>query len=161
MQEDWSLARHAALRHNVEMVSKRKKPAKYESSAAVLQAVGLRPTKQRLVLAGWLFDGCDKHVTAEQVRAAAVRMRARVSLATVYNTLNNFTQAGLLRQVVIDGGQVYFDTNTGEHHHLFDENNGCLSDIPATSIRVAQMPKLPHGKNLKRVDIVVRVHSGA
>ncbi|MDR3424257.1 MAG: transcriptional repressor [Alphaproteobacteria bacterium] len=116
----------------------------------------MRPTQQRLALANWLFKGCPKHVTAEQVHAAARKMRAPVSLATVYNTLNHLIEAGLLRQVAI-GGQVYFDTNAGGHHHLFDEKSGRLSDIPATSLRIAGLPRLPHGKALSRVDVVVRV----
>jgi Fur family iron response transcriptional regulator len=132
---------------------------KYDSSATLLQGVGLRPTKQRLVLADWLFDGAPKHVTAEQVRAAAVKMRAHVSLATVYNTLNNFTEAGLLRQVVIDGGQVFFDTNTDDHHHIFDENTRCLTDITSTAVRVGNLPKLQPGKALSRIDVFVRVKS--
>jgi len=132
---------------------------KYDSSAALLQAAGLRPTTQRIALATWLFDGCDKHVTAEQTYEAAVKMRARVSLATIYNTLNCFTEAGLLRQVVIDGGQIYFDTNTHAHHHLFDEDTGFLTDIPASSVQVAQLPQMPQGKTLSRVDVVVRVHA--
>ncbi|MGB9153111.1 MAG: iron response transcriptional regulator IrrA [Alphaproteobacteria bacterium] len=130
---------------------------KYDSAAALLQGAGLRPTKQRLVLAEWLFDGCDKHVTAEQVHEAAVKMRVPVSLATVYNSLNHFIAAGLLRHVAIDGGHVYFDTNTDDHYHLFDENSGWLTDIPASAVRLAQLPKLPQGKRLSRVDVVVRV----
>lgn len=142
------------------MNSKNKSPrGKYVASAAFLQAVGLRPTKQRLALAAWLFDGRDKHVTAEQVHKAAVKLRASVSLATVYNTLNHFQAAGLLRQIAIDGGQVYFDTNTGDHHHLFDEGTGCLTDIPAEAVKLSSMPKLPQGKKLSRVDIVVRIDS--
>ena len=146
------------------MHSKQKKnEEKYVSSAALLQAsalllqkAGLRPTRQRIALANWLFDGCDKHVTAEQTYEASVK---GISLATVYNTLNSFTEAGLLRQVVIDGGQVYFDTNTSAHHHLFDEDSGRLTDIPAGAVRVAQLPSMPRGKILSRVDVIVRVHA--
>lgn len=130
---------------------------KYDSSAALLQGAGLRPTRQRLALANWLFDGADKHVTAEQVHAAAQRLRVPVALATVYNTLNHFVAAGFLRPTTIDNGQVYFDTNTGDHHHLYDENTGALTDIPASALRLAQLPKLPAGKRLARVDIVLRV----
>ncbi len=127
----------------------------------LLQDAGLRPTKQRLALAALLFDGCDKHVTAEQVHAAIARAKAKVSLATVYNTLNHFRASGLLRQVVVDGGQAYFDTNIGAHHHIFDENTGLLTDIPAASVRVSHLPKLPQGKKLAQVDIVLRVQSNA
>jgi Fur family iron response transcriptional regulator len=142
------------------MNSKQKHSAKkYEGAAQLLQGVGLRPTRQRLDLAEYLFDGCDKHVTAEQVHAIAVKKHMSVSLATIYNTLNNFTAAGLLHQVAIDGGQIYFDTNVGNHYHLFDEKNGSLTDIPASSVRIAQLPKLPKDKVLSRIDVVVRVHS--
>ncbi|MDE2029725.1 MAG: transcriptional repressor [Alphaproteobacteria bacterium] len=130
---------------------------KHDRLTALLQGAGLRPTRQRLALAGWLFDGCDKHVTAEQVHAAALKQRVHVSLATVYNTLNAFMGAGLLRQVAVDGGQIYFDTNTGDHHHIFDEDSGHLTDIAASSLRVSHLPKLPSGKNLARIDVVLRV----
>jgi Fur family transcriptional regulator, iron response regulator len=140
------------------MNSKRKKPVpKYDSFASLLQGAGLRPTRQRLALAGLLFDRCHKHVTAEQVHAAIRRMRVSISLATIYNTLNAFTGVGLLRQIAIDGGQVYFDTNTNDHHHLFDEENRRLSDIPTSFMRLAGMPRIPAGKVLSRVDIVLRV----
>jgi Fur family iron response transcriptional regulator len=137
----------------------KKTRTKYDSFAALLQGAGLRPTRQRLALAGWLFNGSDKHVTAEQVRTAALKMHLKVSLATIYNTLNNFTGAGLLRQMVLDGGQVYFDTHTQDHHHLFDEETRHLTDIPASSVRLARMPKIPTGKILSRVDVVLRVHT--
>ncbi len=138
---------------------KKKSGNKYDSSSALLQGVGLRPTKQRLALAGWLFDGCDKHVTAEHAYAAAAKRRSSISLATIYNTLNIFTTAGLLRQVVIDGGHIYFDTNTSAHHHLFDEKKRLLTDIPASAVRLARLPKLPSGTTLSRVDVVLRVQS--
>ncbi|MDE1901836.1 MAG: transcriptional repressor [Alphaproteobacteria bacterium] len=134
---------------------------KHDELAALLQGAGVRPTRQRLALAAWLFDGHDKHVTAEQVHDAALKMRAHVSLATVYNTLNNFTTAGLLRQVVIDGGQIYFDTNTGDHYHIFDEEGGYLTDIPAASVPIARLPKLPQGKSLSRIDVVLRVRTSS
>lgn len=160
--EDCSLVCDDILGHNNWMLSKQKHIGKkYESSAALLQAAGLRPTRQRIALADWLFDGYDKHVTAENVHASLVKMRSRVSLATVYNTLNHFTASGLLRQVAIDGGRVYFDTNISEHHHIFDESSGDLMDIPASSVRISHLPKLPNGKTMSRVDIVVRVHSEA
>src|SRR3984885_6294898 len=91
---------------------------------SLLQAAGLRPTRQRMALAAALFDGCPKHVTAEQVHAAVRRSRSKVSLATVYNALHSFTEAGLLRQVVIDSNRIYFDTNIDRHHHFFDPASG-------------------------------------
>jgi Fur family iron response transcriptional regulator len=139
------------------MHKKKKCAPKYESSLALLQAVGLRPTRQRLALASWLFDGHCKHVTAEQVHAGVLKKREYVSLATIYNTLNHFTEAGLLRSLAVDGGQIYFDTNTADHHHLFDEKSRCLLDIPASAIRFSRLPKIPAGKALSRIDVVLRL----
>jgi Fur family iron response transcriptional regulator len=119
----------------------------------------LRPTRQRLALAKLLFDGCNRHVTAEKLHDEALDNRVRVSLATVYNTLHQFTDAGLLREVVVDSGCSYFDTNTTEHHHLFDEGSGDLCDIDAGAIAVTGMPELPEGTRVERVDVVVRVRS--
>jgi len=148
----------AALQHNVQMHSKQKKPrVKYDSSVALLQGVGLRPTRQRVALAKWLFDGLDKHVTAEQVHGFVLKKRMNISLATVYNTLNNFIDVGLLRRIVTGGGQVYFDTNMDDHHHLFDEEKSCLLDIPAGSVRFAKLPSLLKGKDLSRIDVVLRI----
>jgi len=123
----------------------------------LLQLAGIRPTEQRMALARLLFDGRDKHMTAEQIHAAARKIRARVSLATVYNTLNQFTEAGLLHEVVIDSSRVYFDTNTGDHHHFFDAASGDLHDIPASDIRIARLPKAPPGRKLGRVDVIIRL----
>lgn len=135
----------------------KKLPRKYVSSAAFLQAAGLRPTQQRLALAKWLFNGCDKHVTAEQFRAAALKMHAHVSLATLYNTLRNFTDAGLLRQIALDNGQIYFDTNTDAHHHIFDEDKRLLSDLPASAVRIVSLPKKLSKRALSHIDVVVHV----
>lgn len=144
--------------HNLCMHSRHKKsPRKHDSFVCLLQDAGLRPTKQRLLLSTWLFDGCHKHVSADDVHVAVSKARARVSLATVYNTLNNFTEAGLLRRISVDGGQVYFDTNMDDHHHIFDEKSGCLSDIESSSVLVSRLPKLPRGAKLSRVEVVVRV----
>jgi Fur family iron response transcriptional regulator len=127
--------------------------------AELLTGAGLRPTRQRLALAGLLFDGVDKHVTAEQVYADCVKRKARISLATVYNSLHHFTAAGLLHQVVIDGGQVFFDTNIADHHHIFDENTAKLTDIPAAGVLVSGLPVLPPEKQLARIDVVFRVRT--
>lgn len=127
--------------------------------AEILQGAGLRSTRQRMALGTLLFDGMDKHVTAEQVFDLARKSRANVSLATVYNTLHQFTEAGLLREVVIDASRVYFDTNTSDHHHFFHENEGHLTDVPASSVHVARLPKLPSGMRLSRVDVIIRTRS--
>jgi Fur family transcriptional regulator, iron response regulator len=137
----------------------RKKPREVQnevSSMRVRQA-GLRPTRQRNQLANLLFRNGNRHLTAEALHAEAVGEGVKVSLATVYNTLHQFTQAGLLRQVVVDATRSYFDTNTGEHQHFYHEDDGILTDIPVHDLAVAGVPVPPHGTKVSRVDVVVRV----
>ncbi len=126
-------------------------------AAERLREAGLRPTRQRVELAGLLFTGEDRHMTAESLQADAVAAGVQVSLATVYNTLHQFTQAGLLRQVVVDAARTYFDTNTGNHQHFFVEDEGTLIDIPGDQIAVAGVPLPPKGLEVDRIDVVVRV----
>jgi Fur family iron response transcriptional regulator len=128
----------------------------YSQALDRLKRHGLRPTRQRLGLVKLLFDHGDRHVTADQLQDEAADHGIRVSLATIYNTLNQFTAAGLLREVVVETGRSYFDTNTSEHHHLFVEDNGELIDIPAAQIRVSDLPAPPDGLELRRVDIILR-----
>ena len=126
-------------------------------AAAKLRQAGLRPTRQRIELVGLLFGSGDRHLTAETLHAEAARQGVTVSLATVYNTLHQFTRCGLLRQVVVDSARSYFDTNTGDHQHFFIENEGSLIDIPGESIAVTGLPTPPKGTRLDRVDVVVRL----
>jgi Fur family iron response transcriptional regulator len=123
-----------------------------------LRKVGLRPTRQRLGLARLLFDNGDRHVTAEQLHAEAASANLRVSLATIYNTLNQFTESGLMREVVVEPGRSYFDTNTSDHHHFFHEDTARLQDIPSDSISVGKVPDPPAGTKVERVDIIVRIN---
>ena len=122
-----------------------------------LRAAGLRPTRQRAELAGVLFKGSDRHVTAESLHEEVVSLGLKISLATVYNTLHQFTRAGLLRQVIVDAARGYFDTNTGDHQHFFLEDEGTLIDIPGEEISVSGVPVPPAGLSVDRVDVVVRV----
>ena len=124
-----------------------------------LRAAGLRPTRQRVALAGLLFPKPDhlRHVTAEVLHAEADKARVRVSLATVYNTLHQFTQAGLLREVNVSSGASYFDTNTSPHHHMLNEDTGVLTDLESRGVTVKGLPKPPRGSEIVRVDVVVRV----
>jgi len=122
-----------------------------------LRAVGLRPTRQRVELASLLFRTGDRHVTAESLHDEVSGLGLKISLATVYNTLHQFTHAGLLRQVVVDAARGYFDTNTGDHQHFFLEDEGTLIDIPGEDIQVAGVPQPPAGLTVDRVDVVVRV----
>lgn len=122
-----------------------------------LRKAGLRPTRQRLALAALLFARGDRHVTAEGLHAEALSAGVPVSLATVYNTMHQFTAGGLLREVTVDGTRTYFDTNTDDHHHFYCEDDGTLEDIDGTAIEVAGVPVPPQGAKVKRVDVIVRL----
>jgi Fur family iron response transcriptional regulator len=135
----------------------RRKSGPDKDAAHRLRAAGLRPTRQRLELAGLLFHDGDRHLTAENLHAEAQDAGIKVSLATVYNTLHQFTGAGLLRQVVVDAARSYFDTNTGEHQHFFVEDEGTLIDIPGEHITIGGVPSPPKGMAVERIDVVVRV----
>jgi Fur family iron response transcriptional regulator len=128
-----------------------------ESASARVRQAGLRPTRQRVSLAGLLFRQGDRHVTAESLHDEAAKAGVRVSLATVYNTLHQFTEAGMLNEVVVDSGKAYFDTNTGDHQHFYVEGDGELIDIPGEHIAVAGVPTPPKGMTVERVDVVVRI----
>lgn len=124
-----------------------------------LREAGLRPTRQRLALGRLLFDGGDRHVTAEALHEEAQKAGVSVSLATVYNTLHQFTQAKLLREVVVDSARTYFDTNIDDHHHFFIEADGALMDIAGEEITIANLPQAPHGTDIARVDVIVRLQA--
>jgi len=128
-----------------------------EEEVARLREARLRPTRQRLELANLLFRGGDRHLTAENLHDEALKSGIKVSLATVYNTLHQFTQAGLLRQVVVDAARSYFDTNIGDHQHFYAEEDGMLIDIPGETIEVAGVPAPPKGTSIDRVDVVIRL----
>jgi Fur family transcriptional regulator, iron response regulator len=122
-----------------------------------LREVGLRPTRTRIALSALLFSKGDRHVTAEQLFEEANQARVSVSLATVYNTLHQFTEVGFLRQVAIDASKSYFDTNTTEHHHFYIEDRHELMDIPPTHVIVGKAPVPPEGYEIARIDVVVRL----
>jgi Fur family iron response transcriptional regulator len=108
-------------------------------------------------LAELLFARGDRHVTAESLHEEAVRAGVPVSLATVYNTMHQFTQSGLLREVTVDGTRIYFDTNIGNHHHFYCEDDGSLMDIDGDAIEVTGVPRPPDGAEVDRVDVIVRL----
>ncbi len=122
-----------------------------------LRRVGLRPTRQRVSLGWLLFAKGDRHVSAEMLFEEAMKARVPVSLATVYNTLHQFTEAGLLRELAIDGAKTYFDTDNSEHHHFVVDGENTVIDIPASAIDVAELPLPPAGYEIARVDVVVRL----
>lgn len=121
----------------------------------LLRGAGLRPTRQRMALAEILFGSGHRHLTAERLHEEALAARVPVSLATVYNTLHQFTDAGLLREVAVDGSKTYFDTNTGEHHHIIVEGESEIIDLPGP-VELGSVPELPEGLELVRIDVVVR-----
>ena len=129
----------------------------FANALELLRAARLRPTRQRLALARLLFDRGDRHITAEQLHGEAVAAAVPVSLATVYNTLHQFIDAGLLHEVVVNPGRSYFDTNVSDHHHFFFEDTGELVDIPGESIGVTNVPAPPAGSAIRRVDVIIRV----
>jgi Fur family iron response transcriptional regulator len=126
----------------------------------LLRGAGLRPTRQRVALACLLFAAGDRHVTAETLHEEALAQKVPVSLATVYNTLHQFTEAGLLREVAVEGAKTYFDTNTSNHYHFFCESSGRLLDIETGEIRIAGLPEAPEGMTISRVDVLVRLVPG-
>ncbi|WP_293508686.1 iron response transcriptional regulator IrrA [Parvibaculum sp.] len=129
----------------------------YAQTLGKLREAGLRPTRQRLALGRLLFDGGDRHVTAEALHDEAQRAGVSVSLATVYNTLHQFTGAGLLREVVVDSSRTYFDTNIDDHHHFFVEKDGALMDIAGDDVTIGKLPPAPDGMDIARVDVIVRL----
>ncbi|MGJ8528733.1 iron response transcriptional regulator IrrA [Maritalea sp.] len=126
---------------------------------AVLRMAGLRPTRQRLALADLLYGGGHRHVSAEALHAEASGEGITVSLATVYNSLRQFKDAGLLREVTVDAARTYFDTNTSDHHHFFIEDEDRVVDIPTNDIEISGLPDAPKGMKITHVDVVVRVKS--
>ncbi len=124
---------------------------------SMLRQVGLRPTRQRMALGWILFGKGDRHLTAEMLYEEASRAKVPVSLATIYNTLHQFTEVGLLRQVPVDGSKAYFDTNASDHHHFFVEGDDELLDIPGATVIVDKAPTPPEGYEIARVDVVVRL----
>jgi Fur family iron response transcriptional regulator len=127
----------------------------------MLRGVGLRPTRQRMEL-GWLMFGKgDRHFTAEMLYEEAANAKVPVSLATVYNTLHQFTDVGLLRQVAVDGSKSYFDTNASQHYHFFVEEENALLDIPDADVFVGKPPIPPEGYEIARIDVVVRLRRKA
>ena len=124
---------------------------------AMLREVGLRPTRQRMALGWILFGKGDRHLTAEMLYEEATRAKVPVSLATIYNTLHQFTEVGLLRQVAVDGSKAYFYTNATAHHHFFVEGEDAVLDIPNAEVIVGKTPTPPEGYEIARVDVVVRL----
>ena len=123
----------------------------------VLREAGMRPTRQRVSLARILFGRGDRHVSAECLHEEASGEGVNVSLATVYNTLHQFREAGLLKAVAVDSSRTWFDTNVRDHHHFFVEDENTVFDVPASRITVSDLPEAPEGTEIERVDVIVRL----
>ncbi len=124
--------------------------------AADLRAAGLRPTRQRVALAAILFGRGHRHIAAEGLHDEALAGNVPVSLATIYNTLHQFTKAGLLREIAVQGARTYFDTNVSDHHHFFVEGENRLIDVE-DPIEIAKIPPPPPGMEVTSVEVIVRV----
>lgn len=128
-----------------------------KSAETRMRQANLRPTRQRVALSDLLFRKGDRHVAAEELHAEAHAAGVRMSLATVYNTLHQFTQAGLLRVLAVEGAKTYFDTNVSDHHHFYLENSGMVVDIEGGPVSVANLPVPPEGMEIANVDVVIRL----
>lgn len=128
-----------------------------QNTADLLRLYKLRPTRQRVALAALLFDGTARHVTAETLHGQVKDMGITLSLATIYNTLHQFTKVGLLKEIRGIGDATWFDTNIDQHHHFFDITNDHLIDIPASSITISNLPDSPQGKVIDGIDVIVRL----
>lgn len=126
---------------------------------ATLKKCGLRPTRQRMALAKLLGDAGDCHLTAEELHERATAAGHKISLATIYNALHQFTEAGLVREIVVDSGCSYFDTNVTDHHHFFFEDSRELRDIDSDDVVISTVPEPPEGAQVERVDVVIRVRN--
>lgn len=141
------------------MANRKKSPDGSTRANERLRRAGLRPTRQRRLLADLLFQHGHRHVTAERLHQEAREAGCPVSLATVYNALHQFTDAGLLQQVIVEPSQSYFDTNIGPHQHFYDDDEARLTDIVG-DISVSGLPQPPRGTRIERVDVVVRIRRG-
>jgi Fur family iron response transcriptional regulator len=156
-----STAAEAAMADHVDLRRDVLNGCPWHDVKSMLRDVGLRPTRQRMALGWILFAKGDRHLTAEMLYEEATKAKVPVSLATVYNTLHQFTDVGLLRQVAVDGSKTYFDTNTTAHHHFFVEGDNALVDIPGAEEIVSKMPAAPEGYEIARIDVVVRLRKKA
>ena len=128
-----------------------------KSYDAFLRKHGLRPTRQRLIISELLFTGGHRHVTAEMLRADIAARGHNMSLATIYNTLNQFNHVGLLREIKLEDNVTYYDTNTEHHHHFYNPKSGTLMDIDGDKINIDKLPRPPKGHSIERVDVVIRI----
>ncbi|WP_105383879.1 iron response transcriptional regulator IrrA [Neorhizobium alkalisoli] len=122
-----------------------------------LRHSGLRPTRQRVALADLLFAKGDRHLTVEELHEEATAAGVPVSLATVYNTLHQFTEAGMIRVLAVESAKTYFDTNISDHHHFFVEGRNEVMDIPVSNLEIGNLPEAPDGMEIAHVDVIIRL----
>lgn len=122
-----------------------------------VRRAGLRPTRQRIALANLLFAQGNRHLAAEELHAEAVDAGYSMSLATVYNTLHQFTEAGMLRVLAVEGARTYFDTNTSDHHHFFVEDDNSVVDVEGGPFTISNLPEPPEGMEIANIDVVIRL----
>ena len=128
-----------------------------KETEARLRHAGLRPTRQRMALAALLYAKGDRHLTVEELHEEATISGIDVSLATVYNTLHQFTEARMIRVLAVEGNRTYFDTNVSDHHHFFIEGRNEVLDIPTSNIAINNLPEPPEGMEIAHVDVVIRL----
>lgn len=132
-----------------------------KETEARLRHAGLRPTRQRMALATLLYAKGDRHLTVEELHEEATGAGIDVSLATVYNTLHQFTEARMIRVLAVEGSRTYFDTNVSDHHHFFIEGRNQVLDIPTSNITINNLPVPPEGMEIAHVDVVIRLREKA
>ena len=125
----------------------------------LLRSCDLRPTDQRLMVGKLLFDGIDKHVSAESIYRDLKKRNEKISLATVYNILHDFSNKKLLEKVIIDPEKIYFDTNTSSHYHFYYDDKKTLTDIPKENIVINSLPEAPKGKSIKNIEIIIHLEN--
>ena len=130
----------------------------YNMALKKIEESGIIPTKQRRVLAKILFEKGNRHISAENLFDEVKREDRKISMATIYNTLKQFTNLGLIREIVVDKNKSLYDTNNKPHYHLYIEDEGKVHDIPADNINL-NLPSVPACLNLHNIDVIVRVRS--
>ena len=130
----------------------------YSMALKKIEESGIRPTKQRRVLAKLLFQKGDRHISAENLFDEVKKEDRKISMATIYNTLKQFTNLGLIREIVVDKNKSLYDTNNKPHYHLYIEDEGKIHDIPTNNINL-DLPSVPACLTLHNIDIIVRVRS--
>ena len=147
------------MKNNRQKVTQKPDSSTLADFAEQLRLSGLRPTRQRVAIAALLLDGRHRHVSADSLTEEITAAGLQVSGGTVYNTLNQFTNAGLLRRVLVHNEHSLFDTNTDHHHHFYEVSNDQLVDIPNEDVILAKLPQAPDGHEIKAVDVVIHIQS--